>query len=112
MIRGRTLGPPLSATAFPGAGSVLPVAQQSYRGGESPDPLAPCSGYEDGGINTGTPLFALLPQAPTAGSVTATVTRDGVIPVDVVRLRRDQLHEPGRDVADARPRGARRAVTR
>jgi Calx-beta domain/Cysteine-rich secretory protein family len=76
VIRGRTAPPQTAAVTFPGDGAVLPVPQQTYRGGESPDPLAPCAGY-DASAGTGTPLFALLPQAPT-GPLTATVTRDGV----------------------------------
>jgi hypothetical protein len=76
VIRGRTAPDPTGATVFPGDESVLPIAQQSYRGGESPDPLSPCSGYAGSTINTGTPLFVLLPQAPTAATLTATVEQD------------------------------------
>jgi hypothetical protein len=76
VIRGRTGPDPTGPTLFPGDGSVLPIAQQSYRGGESPDPLSPCAGYAGSTINTGTPLFVLLPQAPTAATLTATVEQD------------------------------------
>jgi hypothetical protein len=84
VIRGRTGSPVTTATVFPGNDSTLPVAQQAYRGGESPDPLSPCPGYNPGTgpINTGTPLFALLPNAPTAATLTATVTRDDDVPVE------------------------------
>ncbi len=82
VIRGRTGTAPTLATTFPGYNSVLPVGQQEYHGGESPDPLSGCDGYNDGGlISTGVPLFALLPQAPTAGDLSASLTRDGGIPV-------------------------------
>jgi uncharacterized protein YkwD len=80
VVRGRSVNPATTTTVFPGDGSTLPIATQSYRGGESPDPLSHCPGYDPGGgapINTGTPLFALLPEAPTAGTLIATVTRDG-----------------------------------
>lgn len=76
VIRGRTGPDPIGPTVFPGDDSVLPIAQQSYRGGESPDPLTPCSGYSGSSVNTGTPLFVLLPQAPTAGTLTASVEQD------------------------------------
>ena len=76
VIRGRTGPDPTGPTLFPGDDSVLPIAQQSYRGGESPDPLTPCSGYAGSTINTGTPLFVLLPQAPTAATLTATVEKN------------------------------------
>jgi hypothetical protein len=76
VIRGRTAPDPVGPTLFPGDDSVLPVAQQSYRGGESPDPLSPCAGYAGSTVNTGTPLFVLLPQAPTAATLTATVEQD------------------------------------
>jgi hypothetical protein len=75
VIRGRTAPDAVAPTLFPGDDSVLPVAQQAYRGGESPDPLSPCSGYA---VNTGTPLFVLLPQAPAAATLTATVEKDDV----------------------------------
>ena len=78
VIRGRTAPDATVPTVFPGDDSVLPLAQQAYRGGESPDPLAPCSGYAGTPINTGTPLFVLLPQAPTAATLTATVEKDNV----------------------------------
>jgi hypothetical protein len=90
VIRGRTPGFPLLATTFPGYNSVLPVAQTSYRGGESPDPLAPCSGYEDGGINTGVPLFALLPAAPNAGTLTASLTRQESVDIPVASCAYDE----------------------
>ncbi len=79
VLRGRTGAAATVPTLFPGDTSVLPVAQQSYHGGESPDPLSPCAGYNpgSGSINTGPPLFALLPNAPTAATLTATVERDG-----------------------------------
>jgi hypothetical protein len=80
VLRGRSVNPATTVTVFPGDGSTLPIGQQAYHGGETPDPLSPCPGYDPGGgaaINTGTPLFALLPNAPTAGSLSATVTRDG-----------------------------------
>lgn len=82
--RGRTGPAPTTATVFPGNDSTLPVAQHAYHGGESPDPLAPCPGYTPatGPTNTGIPLFALLPNAPTASSLTATVTRDDNVPVE------------------------------
>ncbi len=73
VIRGRTDPDATAPTFFPGDGSVLPIAEQSYRGGESPDPLSPCPGYAGSTINTGTPIFVLLPQAPTAATLTATV---------------------------------------
>jgi hypothetical protein len=76
VIRGRT-GPDATVpTLFPGDDSVLPIAQQSYRGGESPDPLSPCTGYAGSTINTGTPIFVLLPQAPTAATLTAIVEKN------------------------------------
>jgi hypothetical protein len=81
IVRGLSPNPATTTTVFPGDGSTLPVGQQSYRGGESPDPLSHCPGYNPGGgaeINTGTPLFALLPSAPMASTLTASVTRDGV----------------------------------
>jgi serralysin len=58
------------------------VAEQAYHGGESPDPLSPCAGYNPGTgpINTGVPIFALLPNAPTAATLTATLTPDGGSP--------------------------------
>ena len=54
--------------------------QQTYHGGESPDPLSPCPvATTRTAISTGTPLFALLPNALDAAStLTATVERDGV----------------------------------
>lgn len=84
VLRGRTGVAPATATVFPGDGSTLPVAQQAYTGGESPDPLSPCPGYNPGSgpISTGTPLFALLPNAPTATTLTATVTRDDNVAVE------------------------------
>lgn len=78
VIRGRTAPDPVTATTFPGEDSVLPIAEQAYRGGESPDPLAPCTGYSGPPVNTGTPLFVLLPQAPTVGTLTATVEKNSV----------------------------------
>ncbi len=81
VLRGRSGAAPTTATVFPGDDSTLPIAQQSYSGGESPDPLSPCPGYNPGTgpFSTGTPLFALLPNAPDVASVpTATVERDGV----------------------------------
>lgn len=80
VLRGRTGAAATTATVFPGDGSTLPVAQQSYSGGESPDPVSPCPGYNP--LSTGTPLFALLPNAPTAATLTATVTRDDNLPVE------------------------------
>jgi Calx-beta domain len=80
VIRGRTGLAATTPTLFPGNNSALPVLQQAYHGGESPDPLSPCAGYNPGTgpISTGTPLFALLPNAPdVASTTTATVTRDG-----------------------------------
>ena len=80
VLQGRTGPAPIVATKFPGDLSILPLAQLSYRGGESPDPLTPCPGYNPGmgqPISTGLPLFALLPNAPAAGTVTATLTRQG-----------------------------------
>lgn len=91
VLRGRSGVAATAATVFPGDNSTLPVAQQSYSGGESPDPLSPCPGYNPGSgpFSTGTPLFALLPKAPTAPTVpptappmSATVTRDHNIPVE------------------------------
>jgi hypothetical protein len=82
VIRGRTGAAPITPTFFPGDDSTLPVAQQVYRGGESPDPLSHCPGYNPGGgaaINTGTPLFVLMPKAPdVAVATTAVVKRNGV----------------------------------
>jgi hypothetical protein len=84
VTRGRTGAAPTTATVFPGDDSTLPVAEQAYHGGESPDPLAPCPGYTPatGPVNTGIPLFALLPSAPTAATLVATVTRDNNVPVE------------------------------
>jgi uncharacterized protein YkwD len=83
VLRGRTGPVATSATLFPGNDSILPVAEQAYQGGESPDPLSPCAGYDPGTgtINTGVPIFALLPHAPTAATLTATLTPDGGSPV-------------------------------
>ncbi len=81
VIRGRTGAAATTATLFPGDNSTLPIPQQSYHGGESPDPLSSCPGYNPGTgpINTGTPLFALLPNAPdVASTTTATLERNGV----------------------------------
>jgi hypothetical protein len=82
VIRGRTGPAPTNPTFFPGDDSTLPIAQQAYHGGETPDPLSPCAGYNPGGgaaINTGTPLFVLMTKAPDlAVPSTAVVKRDGV----------------------------------
>ncbi|MGZ8734976.1 MAG: CAP domain-containing protein, partial [Acidimicrobiia bacterium] len=82
VIRGRTGPAPTNPTFFPGDDSTLPVGQQAYHGGESPDPLSHCPGYNPGGgaaINTGTPLFVLMPKAPDlAVATTAVVKRNGV----------------------------------
>lgn len=78
VLRGRTGPDATAAVTFPGQGAVLPIAQLAYRGGESPDPLSPCPGYNPGGpIETGVPVFALLPKAPT-GTLTTTFTINGV----------------------------------
>ncbi|MGZ6994149.1 MAG: Calx-beta domain-containing protein [Acidimicrobiia bacterium] len=85
VIRGRAAGPPTLPVTFPGNEATVPAAQLAYHGGESPDPLAPCAGYNPGGgqpINTGLPLFVLLPDAAVADTVTATLTRQAA-PVDV-----------------------------
>lgn len=85
VVRGRTGAAATGPIYFPGDDSTLPFAEQSYHGGESPDPLSPCAGYNPGGgaaINTGVPLFALLPNAPTAASLTATVTPAGGTPIE------------------------------
>ncbi len=97
VIRGRTPGFPSTAATFPGDGALLPVGQQSYRGGESPDPLSPCSGYEDGGIDTGVPLFALLPQTPTPSTLSASLTRDDGIPVTSCTYDETSYTNPGGD---------------
>jgi hypothetical protein len=78
VIRGRAAGPSATTVTFPGFESTVPAAQFAYHGGESPDPLAPCAGYNPGGgqpINTGLPMFGLVPHAPAGGSVTAALTR-------------------------------------
>ena len=108
VLRGRTGAAATAPTLFPGNNSVLPIAQQSYHGGESPDPLSPCVGYNPGSgpINTGPPVFALLPNAPTAATLDRdrpTRRRTG----RVVRLRRDELHEPDSRRPDDRAAGAR-----
>ena len=84
VIRGRAAGPSGTIVTFPGYETTVPAAQFAYHGGESPDPLTPCSGYNPGGgqpINTGLPLFALLPHAPVAGTVTVRLTLQAA-PVD------------------------------
>ena len=78
VIRGRVGPAATDPTFFPGDGSTLPAAQLAYHGGESPDPLAPCPDYGTAPINTGIPLFVLLPEGPSAGDTAATLTRDGV----------------------------------
>ena len=97
VIRGRTPGFPLLATTFPGYNTVVPVAQQSYRGGESPDPLAPCSGYEDGGDQHR--RAAVRAPAVGADRGSAPGRREPHPrrrhPGHLVRVRRDELHERG-----------------
>jgi len=57
---------------YPANGKVLPVGQ--YSGGETPDPLSPCSGYT---VPSGPPIIVQFGDGFTAVNVTAHAFRQG-----------------------------------
>jgi Ca2+-binding RTX toxin-like protein len=74
VLRGRdSTTDPGYPVEYPGNGTVTPL--YAYEGGESPDSLASCPGYQ---APTGAPIFLLLGNGSTTPSVTASsLTEDG-----------------------------------
>ena len=58
---------------WPGAGSVVPLHLRQYTGGESPNPLSPCSGYSG---YTGLPLIAQFGSGAGTPVVTGSSLHD------------------------------------
>lgn len=96
VIRGRdSTTNPGYPVEYPGDGTVTPL--YAYEGGESPDALTSCPGYQ---APTGAPIFLLMGNGSTTPSVTASSLKENGVSVSHCRFDESTYTNPSAGLQD------------